>query len=198
MICRPATQQWLVFARVQAATRRQIDQSPVRPWAGSSTAMLRQREMQAIFVPHTVETKATLLYSSSTHAAACEARPFMLDVKLNPSSKLVCAAAVTGLFLLPCSVEAQTKGGGQKTNSGSTRGHSAKSNSRTAKRLTARTRRRQRRRLGRGPEIRTARAPRRMKSRLCEKPRRCWKKPNTIIKVTEPGQCMPFTRLFKN
>jgi hypothetical protein len=52
----------------------------------------------------------------------------MSDLKLNSSSKMLYAVAITGLFLHPSWGEAQTKGGGQKSTSGSTHSHSAKSN----------------------------------------------------------------------
>jgi hypothetical protein len=52
----------------------------------------------------------------------------MPDLKLNLSSKLICAVAINGLILLSSSVQAQTKGSGQKSSSGSTHSHSAKSN----------------------------------------------------------------------
>jgi hypothetical protein len=53
----------------------------------------------------------------------------MSDLKLSPSSKVLYALAVTGLFLLPSGADAQTKASGQKSTSGSTHSHSAKSNS---------------------------------------------------------------------
>ena len=53
----------------------------------------------------------------------------MPDLKLDVASKVRCALAIAGLLLLPAWAEAQTTGSSQKSTSGSTHSHLAKSNS---------------------------------------------------------------------
>ena len=55
----------------------------------------------------------------------------MSDLKLIPSSKVLSALTVTGIFLLPSWAQAQTKSNSQKSTSGSTHNHAAKANSQT-------------------------------------------------------------------